>query len=252
MASGLLTFSGSVRHDPAVDAWFDARSDELGRIARRWFARIRECGSDVRELVHDGCPTACVGDAPFAYTSVFKSHVNVGFFHGDALPDPTGLLLGSGKFMRHVTLKPGVAAGDSMLEALIVAAYRDIKARLPLPRRVLALGLDPSAVDPATFQSFTTTQVRAFIETQLERVRQLGYEVDSCLVDLGETAEAVVARQLESKSFDCVLIGAGLRAPDGVLLFEKLLTLVHERAPQARICFNTSPADSAEAVQRWI
>jgi hypothetical protein len=252
MARGLLTFSGSLSRDPAVDAWFDARANEVGSMARRWFARIRECGSDVRELVHDGFPTACVGNAPFAYTNVFNSHVNVGFFHGDALADPGGLLQGSGKFMRHVTLRPGVAADDALLEALIAAAYQDIKARLPVAKWVLALGLDPAAVDPATFQPFTTAQVTAFIETQLERIRQLGHEVQSCLVDLGATAEGVVARQLEAKSFDCVLIGAGLRAPEGLLLFEKLLNLVHERAPRARICFNTSPADSAEAVQRWI
>jgi hypothetical protein len=252
MAGALLTFSGSLSRDPAVDAWFDARPSELGGIARRWFARMRECGSDVRELVHDGCPTACVGEAPFAYTNVFKSHVNVGFFHGHALADPAGLLQGSGKFMRHVTLRPDVPAEASLLESLIAAAYRDIKARLSVPKRVLALGLDPAAVDAATFQPFTTAQVTAFVETQLERIRQLGYEVESCLVDLGATAEGVVARQLDEKSFDCVLIGAGLRAPEGLLLFEKLLNLVHERAPQARICFNTSPADSAEAVQRWI
>jgi len=130
MASGLLKFSGSVRRDPAIDAWFDARSGELCGIARRWFLRMRECGTDVRELVHDGCPTVCVGDAPFAYTNVFRSHANVGFYHGDALADPAGLLQGAGKFMRHVKLGPGLTADDSSLESLIAAAYLDIKARL--------------------------------------------------------------------------------------------------------------------------
>jgi hypothetical protein len=130
MASGLLKFSGSVRHDPEVDAWFDARAGELCGIARRWFARMRECGSDVRELVHDGCPTVCVDEAPFAYANVFRSHVNVGFFHGDALPDPLGRLQGDGRFMRHVKLGVGVAADDPALESLIAAAYRDIRARL--------------------------------------------------------------------------------------------------------------------------
>jgi hypothetical protein len=120
------------------------------------------------------------------------------------------------------------------------------------PKRVLALGLDPAAVDPATFLPFTAAQVAAFIEAQLQRVRTLGYAVDSCLVDSGQTAEQVLARHLDSKSFDCVMIGAGLRAPEGLLLFEKLLNMIHERAPAARICFNTSPADTTEAIQRWI
>ena len=135
MASGLLKFSGSARRDPAVDAWFDARAGELAGIARRWFLRMRECGADVRELVHDGCPIACVDDAPFAYTNVFRSHVNVGFFHGEALPDPAGLLQGDGRFMRHVKLSPGLAAHDSSLESLIEAAYLDIKARLKADSR---------------------------------------------------------------------------------------------------------------------
>jgi hypothetical protein len=120
------------------------------------------------------------------------------------------------------------------------------------PKRVLALGLDPAAVDPATFLPFTAAQVAVFIDAQLERVRKLGYTVDSCLVDGGQTAEQVLARHLDSQSFDCVMIGAGLRASESLLLFEKLLNMVHERAPAARICFNTSPTDTTEAIQRWI
>jgi hypothetical protein len=121
---------GSVRRDPAVDAWFNARSGELCGIARGWFLRMRECGTDVRELVHDGCPVVCVDDGPFAYTNVFRSHVNVGFFHGNALADPGGLLQGAGRFMRHVKLRPGVIADDAALESLITAAYLDIRTRL--------------------------------------------------------------------------------------------------------------------------
>ena len=117
---------------------------------------------------------------------------------------------------------------------------------------VLALGLDPAFVDLPDDPGLTPELVRAFIESQLERVRALGYEVQSCFVDLGETAEAVITQQLSARSFDCVMIGAGLRAPAQLLLFEKLINVVHARAPKARICFNTTPADTAEAVQRWI
>jgi hypothetical protein len=91
---------------------------------------MRRCGTDVRELLHDGFPTVCIEDAPFAYVGVFKDHVNVGFFHGASLPDPAGLLEGTGKHMRHVKLRPGRAVDTSALEALIAAAYRDIVSRL--------------------------------------------------------------------------------------------------------------------------
>ena len=91
---------------------------------------MRDCGADVRELLHDGHPTACVGDAAFAYTNVFTAHVNVGFFRGATLPDPAGLLQGDGKYMRHVKLKPDTAVHVASLEALITAAYLDIRTRL--------------------------------------------------------------------------------------------------------------------------
>jgi hypothetical protein len=102
----------------------------LGSIAQDWFAKMRECGGDVRELIHDGCPVVCIEDAPFAYVNVFRSHVNVGFFHGAALQDPAGLLEGNGKRMRHVTLKPGAEVDSSALRALITMAYLDIKERI--------------------------------------------------------------------------------------------------------------------------
>ena len=91
---------------------------------------MRKCGDEVRELLHDGCPVACLGDAPFGYVNVFRSHVNVGFFHGAALADPAGLLEGTGKFMRHVKLRAGMATDDAALRRLIEAAYSDIKARV--------------------------------------------------------------------------------------------------------------------------
>jgi hypothetical protein len=118
--------------------------------------------------------------------------------------------------------------------------------------RVLALGLDPACVDPQEFSGFSAEQVRAFIESQLDRVRAAGYDVLSCYVDLGETAEAVTVRALSSQAFDCVMIGAGLRAAAQLVLFEKLINLLHAQAPGARICFNSSPGDTLEAVRRWV
>jgi hypothetical protein len=117
---------------------------------------------------------------------------------------------------------------------------------------VLALGLDPELADYSQMPGITPALIRSYVDAQLERMRGLGYFVESCLVDAGETAEEVTKLQLDSRTFDCVLFGAGLRAPERLLLFEKLINIVHERAPLAKICFNTNPADSAEAVQRWV
>ncbi|MCC7043063.1 MAG: DUF1801 domain-containing protein [Acidobacteria bacterium] len=128
--SSLFRFPESVRREPAVDAWMRERDADLGSVARRWFEVMRACGDDVRELLHDGHPTACVGDAAFAYVNVFTAHVNVGFFQGAALDDPDGLLEGTGRFMRHVKLRPGLQVDDDALGSLIRSAYVDMKRRV--------------------------------------------------------------------------------------------------------------------------
>src|SRR5947207_11469319 len=126
----LLRFPNAVRRDPGVDAWFAQPDDELRRFAERWFEQMRGCGADVRELLHDGHPTACVGDAPFGYVNAFTAHVKVGFFYGAALDDPAGLLQGTGKRMRHVKLHWAQQVNAAALSELIAAAYRDILVRL--------------------------------------------------------------------------------------------------------------------------
>jgi hypothetical protein len=130
MKTELLRFNGVMERDPGIDAWFDEHRGELGAIAHRWFEAMRKCGDEVRELMHDGCPVACLGDVPFGYVNVFTSHVNVGFFQGASLPDPACLLQGAGKRMRHVKLKPGTAADIESIGRLIEAAYADIKERV--------------------------------------------------------------------------------------------------------------------------
>jgi hypothetical protein len=126
----LLRFNGGVVRDPAISAWMSKRAGELGAIARHWFDVIRACGDDVRELLHDGAPTACIGDAAFAYVDAFKAHVNVGFFRGAELADPAGLLQGTGRYMRHVKLRPDGHVDAAALVALIESAYADMKQRL--------------------------------------------------------------------------------------------------------------------------
>ncbi|MBI4903643.1 MAG: DUF1801 domain-containing protein [Acidobacteria bacterium] len=130
MRTELLRFNGAVERDPAIHTWMKEHTGELGAVARQWFEVMRNCGDEVRELLHDGCPVACLGDAPFGYVNVFTSHVNVGFFQGAALPDPHRLLQGTGKYMRHVKLRPGTPTDAAALSSLIHAAYSDIKARV--------------------------------------------------------------------------------------------------------------------------
>ncbi len=126
----LMRFPSAVKRDLEIEAWMSAHSDELGAIAKYWFDVMRDCGADVRELLHDGHPTACVADAAFAYVNSFTAHVNVGFFRGAELPDSNGLLEGTGKFMRHVKLRPEDGVDAAGLLELINTAYADMKGRL--------------------------------------------------------------------------------------------------------------------------
>jgi hypothetical protein len=135
----ILRLSGAFERDPAIDVWLNAQPDDLRSIAREWFAQMRACGDDVRELMHDGCPVACVEDAPFGYVNTFRSHANVGFFNGAGLTDPAGLLEGSGKRMRHVKLKPDIEIDSSALTTLIHAAYLDMKAKLEVDKSTCPL-----------------------------------------------------------------------------------------------------------------
>jgi hypothetical protein len=129
----VFTLKDTAARHPAVAAWFEEHPGPLGEIAAHWFGVLRQCGSDVTEVLHDYQPTACVGGAAFAYVAAFTSHVNVGFFQGATLPDPAGLLQGSGRFMRHVKLRPGMAVDEGALSALIAAAYRDVQVAILSP-----------------------------------------------------------------------------------------------------------------------
>jgi hypothetical protein len=130
--SPLFRFSSTFRRDVDIDEWFHGHAGELGAIAQRWFETMRNCGDDVREVLHDGHPTACVMDAAFGYVNAFTAHGNVGFFRGAEIADPSGLLEGTGKFMRHVKLRP-TDEDDLDTEALtqlIETAHADMQERL--------------------------------------------------------------------------------------------------------------------------
>jgi hypothetical protein len=125
-------------------------------------------------------------------------------------------------------------------------------------KSVMLIGLEPTLIDfsdPFFTDSpgMNATKILAGLKSAEESLTRLGYSVQMCLTDLGETAEVVVQSQLEQRRFDCIIIGAGIRAiPSNFILFEKLINVVHEHAPQAKLCFNTNPSDTAEAVQRWL
>jgi len=127
---------------------------------------------------------------------------------------------------------------------------------MPSEKRVLVIGLDPSVIDfsqPGYAPGMNATKVLAGLKSSEEELISLGYRVQMCLTDFGETAEAVVRSRLEQEAFDCILIGAGVRAnPSNLLLFEKLINVVHQHARHAKLCFNTVPGDTAAAIKRWV
>ena len=125
----LFRFPSARRRDPAIEAWF-AHGDALRGLAEPWFGRLRACGADVRALIHDRRPTACVADAAFAYVDSHAEHAGGGFFFGAFLDDPAGLLEGAGKRMRHVKLRPARMPDEAALGELVTAAYRDMRRRL--------------------------------------------------------------------------------------------------------------------------
>jgi hypothetical protein len=120
-------------------------------------------------------------------------------------------------------------------------------------KRVLVIGLEPTLVDFSLVPDMNAEKVLAALKADQAKLNALGYDTQLCLTDLGSTAEAVVSRKLSEGTFDCIVIGAGIRTlPTYFLLFEKLINVVHQNAPESKLCFNTKPSDTAEAVQRWV
>jgi hypothetical protein len=123
-------------------------------------------------------------------------------------------------------------------------------------KKVLLLGIDPKFIDInlATSTGWDANRVMALAQEANNKLTELGYEVQNCLTDLGETAESVVSDRLSRENFDCIMIGAGVRlVPQHTVLFEKIINAVHQKASiSSKICFNTNPGDTAEAVLRWV
>jgi len=127
-----------------------------------------------------------------------------------------------------------------------------------MAKSALLVGLEPTLIDfsdpaYAAFPGLDARKVRSALDADKATLVALGYDAELCLTDFGDTAGEVVKAKLNGKKYDCVLIGAGVRTiPQHFMLFEQLVNVVHEHAPQAKMCFNTRPDDTAEAVKRWI
>jgi hypothetical protein len=122
--------------------------------------------------------------------------------------------------------------------------------------RVLLVGLHPEAVDysdPALPSGMDATRIQAGIELGLKQMTARGWQSDVCLIQPDATAGPALERRLRAATYDCVVIGAGVRLPPkNLLLFETILNTVHKAAPNTSIAFNTIPDDSANAAARWL
>jgi hypothetical protein len=120
-------------------------------------------------------------------------------------------------------------------------------------KTVLAIGIDPAFVDFSALPGYSPDLLRSYIDSQIERLCSLGYDAGSCLIDLGDTAEAVVAKALRSKRLDCAVPAPGCASrPSGCICSRPCSTSSTRWRRTPAICFNTNPADTAEAVQRWV
>lgn len=123
-------------------------------------------------------------------------------------------------------------------------------------KKVLLIGIDPKLIDPnlSTATGWDANQVRAAAQDANKRLVELGYELQSCLLDPRGTDESVVSDTLSREKFDCITVGAGVRVlSQNTILFEKIMNTIHQKAPpSSKICFNTDPADTVEAILRWV
>jgi len=119
-------------------------------------------------------------------------------------------------------------------------------------KRVVLIGWNPEVVDYSKWPDLTPEKLTAALEADRNKLNGLGYEANLLFVKDSETVFGVVKNALDREKYDCVLIGAGVRTvPEHFIVFERIVNAVHESAPNAKICFNTNPGDTAEAVQRW-
>lgn len=121
-----------------------------------------------------------------------------------------------------------------------------------MSKKVLMIGLRSDSVDFEKWPQLSVEKLEAAFQQVLGELEDAGYDALWCLTDRGETAAQKVTEALTTQRPDFVMVGAGVRTdPDHFLLFEQVINLIHEHAPQAKIVFNTLPYDSVQAVERW-
>lgn len=119
-------------------------------------------------------------------------------------------------------------------------------------KSVLLVGWDPDFVDYSKWPGLNAEKLLTALTNDRESLLKLGYNAEFCFIQTSETACDVVAEALAKNTFDVVLVGAGVRTvSEYFLLFEKLINAIGEKSPTSKICFNSGPTDSVEAVQRW-
>ena len=115
------------------------------------------------------------------------------------------------------------------------------------------VGWHPTVVDYSKWPGLTEEKLEAALRADERKLNELGYDASIGFIFSGDTATEQLTKTLKENTYDVVLIGAGVRRDDDhFLVFEHLVNVVHEHAPQSRIAFNTRPTDSDAAVQRWI
>jgi hypothetical protein len=119
-------------------------------------------------------------------------------------------------------------------------------------KKVLLIGWEPDVVDYSKWPDLDSDKLRSALEADKSNLISEGYDASWCYVLDAQTASDTVTQALSMTTYDCVLIGAGVRLdPEAFIVFERLVNTVHSAAPSAKICFNTNPSDTADAVKRW-
>jgi len=120
-------------------------------------------------------------------------------------------------------------------------------------KRVILIGWHPDAVDYSKYPNLTPEKLFGALEGDRNKLNSLGYKAELLFIESEDSAFDIVSSALQKTPYDCVLIGAGVRKDeDSFIVFEKLVNAVHQHSPSSKICFNTNPSDTAEAVKRWV
>ena len=121
-----------------------------------------------------------------------------------------------------------------------------------MKEKVVLVGWSPAVVDYSKYPNFTSEMLESRLKLDEKLLNDDGYNARLEFIFDNESAVIQLSKLFGEEHFDIVLIGAGVRKDDSCFdLFEKIINIVHEKAPKSKICFNTNPTDSFDAVKRW-